>query len=214
MIELSSLNRQECVRYLGNAKVQMNSQMEKLLDICEREVIETANTKYLYKEVPVNNPELSEGNDIKNHLQGCYSAIIMCATLGNSIDTLIRKTQLSDMAKAVVLDSFASVAIEQVCCSVDEIIAEKFSGKYLTFRFSPGYGDYPITLQKQFLNILDAQRKIGLCTNDNYLLTPTKSVTAVMGISYNEIEQRKRGCAVCSLKGNCRYRKAGSHCGF
>lgn len=214
MIEISSLNRDECVRYLGNARVKMNSQMEELLDICEQEIIKNAEPKYLYKEVPVNALELSEGNDIKSHLQGCQKAIIMCATLGNGIDNLIRKTQLLDMAKAVVLDSFASVAIEQVCCSVDEIIAEKYKGKYLTFRFSPGYGDYPITLQKQFLNILDAPRKIGLCTNDNFLLTPTKSVTAVIGVSDNEIEQRKRGCAVCSLKGNCRYRKAGSHCGF
>lgn len=214
MIELSSLNRQECVRYLGNAKVQMNSKMEELLDICEQEVLKNAEPKYLYKEVSVNTAELLEGNDIKEHLQGCQKAIVMCATLGNSIDNLIRKTQLLDMAKAVVLDSFASVAIEQVCCSIDDIIAEKYSGQYLTFRFSPGYGDYPISLQKQFLNILDAPRKIGLCTNDNFLLTPTKSVTAIVGVSENEIEQRKRGCAVCSLKGNCRYRKAGSHCGF
>lgn len=214
MIELSSLNRQECIRYLGNANVEMNSKMEELLDICEQEILKNAEPKFLYKEVPVNNAELLEGNDIKNHLQGCQNAVIMCATLGNGIDNLIRKTQLLDMAKAVVLDSFASVAIEQACCSVDEIIAEKYKGKYLTFRFSPGYGDYPITLQKQFLNILDAPRKIGLCTNDNFLLTPTKSVTAVVGVSDNEIEQRKRGCAVCSLKGSCRYRKEGSHCGF
>ncbi len=214
MIKLSSLNRHECIRYLGDAKVEMNSKMEKLLDICEQEVLKNADPKYLYKEVPANIEELFEGNDIKNHLQGCNKAVIMCATLGNRIDNLIRKTQLLDMAKAVVLDSFASVAIEQVCCSVDEMIAEKYTKKYLTFRFSPGYGDFPISLQKQFLNILDAPRKIGLCTNDNFLLTPTKSVTAVVGISDKEIEQRKRGCAVCSLKGSCRYRKAGSHCGF
>lgn len=84
----------------------------------------------------------------------------------------------------------------------------------MTFRFSPGYGDYPIRLQPNFLKVLDAPRKIGLCTNETFLLTPTKSVTAIMGISKNEIEKKKRGCAVCSLKGSCRFRKAGSHCGF
>ena len=63
------------------------------------------------------------------------------------------------MARAVVLDSFASVAVEQVCQKVDEILAEKYSGKYMTFRFSPGYGDYPIEMQKEYLRILDAPRK-------------------------------------------------------
>lgn len=214
MIKLSSLNRNECIRYLGNAKVQMNSTMEKLLDICEKEIIENSQPKYLYREIPINSTEFLDGKDIENHLNGCEKAVIMCATLGIGIDNLIRRTQILDMAKAVVLDSFASVAIEQVCCQVDEIIAEKYSGEYMTFRFSPGYGDYPIRLQPNFLKVLDAPRKIGLCTNETFLLTPTKSVTAIMGISKNEIEKKKRGCAVCSLKGSCRFRKAGSHCGF
>ena len=77
------------------------------------------------------------------------------------------------MARAVVLDSFASVAVEQVCQKVDEILAEKYSGKYMTFRFSPGYGDYPIEMQKEYLRILDAPRKIGLTTGDSCLLVPS-----------------------------------------
>lgn len=214
MINLTSLNRNECIRYLGDSKVQMNLQMEQLLDICEEEILKTAEPKYLYKEIDVNTTELLHGNDIKEHLKDCQKALVMCATLGIGIDNLIRKTQIVDMAKAVVLDSFASVAVEQVCNLLDEIIAEKYEGEFITFRFSPGYGDYPISLQEKFLQILDAPRKIGLCTNETYLLTPTKSVTAVIGVSENEIEKKKRGCAVCSLKGSCRFRKAGSHCGF
>ena len=213
MIQLTALNKQECVRYLGGAKVQMNSAMEQLLDVCQAEVISVCQPKYLYKEIPLDS-KFFKGEDIKNHLSGCNKAIVMCATLGVAMDNHIRKSQLADMAKAVVLDSFGSVAIEQVCTQVDEIIAEKYKGKFLTFRFSPGYGDFPIEMQQPILQILDAQRKIGLCTNENFLLTPTKSVTAVIGVSDNEIEKKKRGCAVCSLKSSCRYRKAGSHCGF
>lgn len=96
---------------------------------------------------------------------------------------------------------------------VDEILAEKYSGKYMTFRFSPGYGDYPIEMQKEYLRILDAPRKIGLTTGDSCLLVPSKSVTAVLGISDNPIERRKRGCAICSMKGKCRFRRNGEHCG-
>lgn len=214
MITLEKLNRSEAIRYLGGAGIQMNDQMEVLMDECEKMVLEKAAPKFLYIELDLPCDAIMGGRDIANHLDGCEKAILMCATLGAEIDKLIRINQISDMAKAVVLDSFASVAVEQVCNKVDEIIAEKYDGYYMTFRFSPGYGDYPISLQQDFLRMLDAPRKIGLTTNENFLLMPTKSVTAVMGLSKNPIERKKRGCAICNMRGKCRFRKNGEHCGL
>lgn len=214
MITLEKLNRSEAIRYLGGAGIQMNDQMEVLMDECEKMVLEIAAPKFLYIELDLPCDTIMGGRDIANHLDGCEKAILMCATLGAEIDKLIRINQISDMAKAVVLDSFSSVAVEQVCNRVDEIIAEKYAGYNMTFRFSPGYGDYPISLQQDFLRMLDAPRKIGLTTNDNYLLMPTKSVTAVLGLSKNPIERKKRGCAICNMRGKCRFRKNGEHCGL
>lgn len=214
MITLEKLNRSEAIRYLGGAGIQMNDQMEVLMDECEKMVLEKAAPKFLYIELDLPCDTIMGGRDIANHLDGCEKAILMCATLGAEIDKLIRINQISDMAKAVVLDSFSSVAVEQVCNRVDEIIAEKYAGYNMTFRFSPGYGDYPISLQQDFLRMLDAPRKIGLTTNDNYLLMPTKSVTAVLGLSKNPIERKKRGCAICNMRGKCRFRKNGEHCGL
>lgn len=214
MMTLEKLNRSEAIRYLGGAGIQMNDQMEVLMDECEKMVLEKAAPKFLYIELDLPCDTIMGGRDIANHLDGCEKAILMCATLGAEIDKLIRINQISDMAKAVVLDSFSSVAVEQVCNRVDEIIAEKYDGYYMTFRFSPGYGDYPISLQQDFLRMLDAPRKIGLTTNENFLLMPTKSVTAVMGLSKNPIERKKRGCAICNMRGKCRFRKNGEHCGL
>lgn len=214
MIKLESLNRREAVRYLGGAGIQLNYRMDRLMDECEREILSKASPKFLYAEYDLPCPELMRGRDIENHLSGCQQAVVMCATLGTEIDRLIRISQIADMAKAVVLDSFASVAVEQVCAKVDELIAEKHSGMNMTFRFSPGYGDYPIEMQKEILTMLDAPRKIGLTTNDNYLLMPSKSVTAVLGLSSKPIERKKRGCAVCNMRETCRFRKNGDHCGF
>lgn len=214
MMTLEKLNRSEAIRYLGGAGIQMNDQMEVLMDECEKMVLEIAAPKFLYIELDLPCDTIMGGRDIANHLDGCEKAILMCATLGAEIDKLIRISQISDMAKAVVLDSFASVAVEQVCNKVDEIIAEKYDGYYMTFRFSLGYGDYPISLQQDFLRMLDAPRKIGLTTNENFLLMPTKSVTAVMGLSKNPIERKKRGCAICNMRGKCRFRKNGEHCGL
>lgn len=212
MIKLEKLSRQECLRYLGGKNLSVTPQIENLLDICEKKIFETASVKYLYKEIPVDSPVLHHGNYIEEHLKGCEKAVVMCATLGPGIDRLIRVSQITDMSEAVVIDSLASVAIEQVCNQVDMIVSSLYPSEYLTFRFSCGYGDYPIDLQGEFLRILDAPRKIGLCTNKSSLLTPTKSVTAVMGISKNPIEKRKRGCAVCNMRENCKFRKAGLRC--
>lgn len=214
MIKLDKLNRREAIRYLGGAGLSLNYRMDVLMDECEKEILKKVNPKFLYIEKELPCEGILHGNDIKSHLDGCEKAVMMCATLGADIDKLIRISQITDMAKAVVLDSFASVAIEQVCQKVDELIAEKYPDYYLTFRFSPGYGDYPIELQKDFLRILDAPRKIGLAVNDSFMLVPTKSVTAVLGLSKNPIEQKKRGCAVCNMRDKCKYRRNGEHCGF
>lgn len=213
MIELEKLNRNEAVRYLGGAGIRLNYRMDVLMDECEKAVLEKASPKYLYVEKDLPYPQIMGGKDIESHLNGCEKAIVMCATVGSEVDKLIRISQISDMARAVVMDSLASVAVEQVCNAFDKIIAEKYSDYNMTFRFSPGYGDYPIELQKIILQMLDAPKKIGLCTNDNFLLTPTKSVTAVLGLSKNPIERKKRGCAICNMRETCKFRRKGLHCG-
>jgi 5-methyltetrahydrofolate--homocysteine methyltransferase len=214
MIELKSISRGETVRYLGGAGVKMNSSMESLLDSCESELLKAAVPKYLYKKISVAQDGIFEGEDVRRHLSGCEYAYAVCVTLGAAVDRLIRSSQVSDMAKAVVIDAMASAAVENAAAQVDGLIADENAGKFLTWRFSPGYGDYPLSVQDRLLSILDAPRKIGLCVNSNSLLTPTKSVTAVLGVSQNPIPKGRRGCAVCNLAKDCKFRKAGTRCEF
>ncbi len=214
MITLTPLNRREAVRYLGGAGVQMNAEMERLMDMCEAQLLGAAQPKFVWKRIDWPCEALTAGEDIERHLSGCTQAVLLGATLGAAVDRLIRVAQIRDMAQAVVLDSMASVAVEQVCTQADALLARQFPDMYMTFRFSPGYGDYPITLQADFLRLLDAPRKIGLTATEHYLLTPAKSVTAIAGLSPEPIEKQRRGCAVCSLRTTCQYRKNGEHCGF
>lgn len=124
MITLDRLNRKEAIRYLGGAGISLNYRMDVLMDECEKEILKTAVPRFLYVERKAPFDDILLGNDIKKHLEGCHTAVMMCATIGSEIDKLIRISQISDMARAVVLDSFASVAVEQVCQKVDEILAE------------------------------------------------------------------------------------------
>ncbi len=214
MITLDRLSREEALRYMGGARAVPDERLNALIDDCEAQILGGARPAFLYKIIALPDERFTEGKDIAAHLEGCDRAVLLCATLGAEIDKLIRVAQVSDMARAVVLDSLASAAVEQLCDKAEREIAERISGAYLTFRFSPGYGDYPIALQKRFLTELDAPRKIGLSANENHILIPSKSVTAIAGISDRPVEQKKRGCAVCSMRETCRYRKGGTHCGF
>lgn len=208
---------------MGGSMKQLDAATTKLMDDCEKKIIQAAQPRCLYKYFDIaftdNGVALSgtdlvlKGNDILNHLSGCFGVVLMAATLSGGIDSLLRTLQITDMAAAVVANAMASTAIEQVCDSADKLIDRQFNNSYKTFRFSPGYGDFPIEIQRDFLNLLDAPKKIGLCpAGESCLLTPVKSVTAVVGLSKNPIERKKRGCASCNLNGKCQYRKAGNRC--
>ena len=73
---------------------------------------------------------------------------------------------------------------EALCDSFTGLMESKYSetGFKLKPRFSPGYGDLPLEMQVEILKILDAQKIMGLYLNDSYLITPSKTVTAIIGL--------------------------------
>lgn len=180
-----------------------------------QEILSCCQPKYYLVRYPVQ-PLLDSfltGADIRRHLIGCSDCVLLCATLGSEVDTLIRRTQITDMAKALWLDAAASAAIEQVCDEVQQQIASEL-GQSLTSRFSCGYGDLPLSAQKHFLSHLDAGRKIGLHLSPSGMLIPIKSVTAVIGIlPEGAAVPHSDSCSICNLRENCQLRRKGVFCG-
>ena len=221
-IKLTSLNRKEALRYLGYKKNAPDERVEELMDECEELVLKTAVPRFIYKKLDFtvnedgvafkNTSMVLPGESIKKHLYKCDSAICMAVTISEGIDRQLRVLQLTDMAKALVFDSLASVAVEQTCDKVEELLREEYPDYYQTFRFGLGYGDLPISLQGQFLHVLNAPKQIGLNVSSTDMLTPTKSVTAVIGLSKNPIPQRARGCQTCSMNKKCQFRQKGGRC--
>ena len=221
-IKLTSLNRKEALRYLGYKKNAPDERVEELMDECEELVLKTAVPRFIYKKFDFtvnedgvafkNTSMVLPGESIKKHLYKCDSAICMAVTISEGIDRQLRVLQLTDMAKALVFDSLASVAVEQACDKVEELLREEYPDYYQTFRFGLGYGDLPISLQGQFLHVLNAPKQIGLNVSSTDMLTPTKSVTAVIGLSKNPIPQRARGCQTCSMNKKCQFRQKGGRC--
>ena len=154
------------------------------------------------------------GQTAKLMLEECGQVALLACTLGAQCDSLLRTEQARDMAKAVVLDACASVWVEAGCDEAEREIAARFPEKYLTDRFSPGYGDLPLEIQPELCRALDAQRRLGLCVTESLLLTPAKSVTAIVGLADRPQKRRIRGCDYCAMHQTCSLRKRGNTCGL
>lgn len=154
------------------------------------------------------------GKSIEALLHDCDDCVIFCATLGAEVDAIIRKAQIRDVALASMLDASASVAAESLCEIANREIAEEYAarGKFLTDRFSPGYGDLSIIIQPDFCAALDTARRIGVVVGADYMMTPMKSVTAIIGIADMPQNSRETGCEGCVKLSGCQFRERGVTC--
>lgn len=220
-MELNPISKTEAARYMG-VKGEPDPQIHKLLVNAEKIVRENIRPKYVYREarfsfaddgVHVEGMNMPfTGGDIKKHLSGCTRIVILAVTLASEADKLIRQAEIEGMAEALAVDCICSAAVEQACETAETEIFEHISAPYRTWRFSPGYGDFPLALQKELLLFLNASRRIGLTATENSLLIPSKSVTAVIGVSDDLIAKQLKGCAVCEMRDRCAFSEKGG-CG-
>ena len=152
------------------------------------------------------------GKLAESMLAECDKAALLICTLGTEFDRLLRQAQARDMAEAVILDACGSAYVESACGEAEKEIAARHPEFYLTDRFSPGYGDLPLSLQPEILAALNGEKLLGVYATASHLLNPMKSVTAVVGLADKPQAAKIRGCGVCALKGNCAYRERGITC--
>ena len=180
------IDRREALRYAG-ARGD-SDELSALLDRCIEESEGILSYNLCYAEFPLTRVENSldfgfaevRSEKLSAHLEGCSRIIILAATVGIELDRLIAKYSRISPAKALLLQGLGAERIEA--------LADKFCGDLvadglvITPRFSAGYGDLSLELQRDIFRVLDCQRKIGLTLNESLLMSPTKSITAIIGI--------------------------------
>lgn len=176
----------------------------------EKKLLSAAEPKGIYRVFQKGELNL-KGNGIKRHLQDCREVILIGVTLGAGVDRILRSSQIRDMASAVILDCGASVLIEQVCDGFQKQLRQE-TGLFITSRYSPGYGDFPIETQDELIRLLDGARKIGLTVNQSHILIPRKSVTAVIGGADHPVKGYLATCGECTIREICTLRKEGKNC--
>ncbi len=179
------IDKAELLSYLGYRGQEISQELDikinYAIDICKK----LANPMNVVKRFKVNKEtKLVEGTtltlpgkDIWKHIENCDEIYMLCGTIGFRVEQEINKLFVSDRTLAIILDAAATCAIES---SLDDI--EKTLDGKLTTRYSCGYGDFEIQTQKEICRVLDTFRKIGVFVNESYMLSPQKSVTAIIGI--------------------------------
>ena len=212
------IDRKEIYRYLGYRGHEADEATKQLVEVCVKELLTVAEPRYVKREYPLkvrSDGMLDLGcfqtnsKNLMTNLGGCGQVLLMAVTLGLGVDRLLLKYGKLQVTKAVVLQAAAAAMIESYC---NRLCLEwkneyKELGLYLRPRYSPGYGDFSLEFQKRILEELDAGRQLGITLTDGCLMVPTKSVTAVIGVSETETTCRIEGCESC---GNitCLYRRS------
>lgn len=183
------VEREEIGRYGGMGG---DEQTQALLDECLKEALPRLTYRVCYAVFPLARvgEELDLGfartssAALRKCLEGCGEVAVFAATVGLELDRLLARYGRLSPAKALLLDAVGTERAESLCdvfCA--DLAAEAATeGKETTRRFSPGYGDLPLTLQRDIFRVLDPARRIGLTLNDSLLMAPSKSVTALVGL--------------------------------
>ena len=115
------------------------------------------------------------------------------------------------MAKAAIVQAAGAAGIESYVDQVEDSIRQDAikRGWYLRPRFSPGYGDFALDHQKDIFQILECEKRIGLTLTEGNLMMPSKSVTAIIGLTTEERKScQMEKCSLCA-KTDCEFRQEG-----
>lgn len=186
---LDSFDGQEALRYLGYCKRDIPADaVRELMDGCGREVLKVQDLRVVYSVFPLaaDGDSLDLGfAKVKSHslalnLAGCKKFVLFACTAGAGIDRLLAKYNRVSPSNAAAVQAIGAALVEAWC----EEICTRLKREYGACkpRFSCGYGDLPLTLQRDIFATLSVTKNIGITLSDDCFMTPTKSVTAIVGI--------------------------------
>jgi hypothetical protein len=181
--------RREVLRYAmcgGCTDEKMLNLMEDCISECRK--FASMSYRVSYCELPVISLDEESGDidldhlkitsrDLAGNLAGCKRVVVFAATIGPGIDRLIKKYSKLDPVRALFLQAIGAERAETLC----NMFCDSYPSK-LRPRFSPGFGDLPLSLQPEILAITNARKNLSITLDEGCLMSPSKSVTAFAGI--------------------------------
>ncbi len=190
---LNDFNEREAWRYLGytagaNGLSALTKQCGGIFEECKTLVLQVQELRAVYEVFDVRECEggldlgfaFTASRDLKKYLAGCKKLVLFAATAGAGIDRAIAKYSRLSPARAAVIQAQGAALAEDWCNFLhDGFITRRGA---LKARFSPGFGDLSLDIQRDIFRALQVTKNIGVVLSDDCFMTPSKSVTAIAGI--------------------------------
>lgn len=187
------IERNEVLRYLGYSRFDINEEIIDSIEPYIEEAMEYISPRACYCRF---NLEITENNVIRLpyadvssrhlaiNLRGCDGVFFFAATIGAPFDRMMARARVSSMVKAAIFQSIGATAVESLCDILCDKLAKevKSNNEKLHARYSPGFGDYGLENQTGFFKTLQPQKYAGITLNESLIMSPEKSVTALIGI--------------------------------
>jgi len=216
--EREALER-EIFRYLGLRGTEPEPAVRRAAQECLTELTGQLTPREVHRFFPLER----EGEDtfriegvafpsrsLARNLAGCREVCLMAATVGMAPDRLsARASAGGKVSRAVIVQAAGAALIEAWCDQVNETIRKEAAerGGFLRPRFSPGYGDLALSHQTELFRLLNVQKTIGVTLTESLLMMPSKSVTALIGVSAEDARCTPQGCEACGRAEGCAYHR-------
>ena len=216
--EISQINENEIWRYAGykGSTNEIDRELIEVFEEVKNDLSGAFSYKVCYRRMELKwekgeplLPFSAKSKALFQLLTDCNEIILFAATVGLETDRYIAKQQKISPVKSLIANAYGAERIERLCDKFCDDIQKDFSSENLftTKRFSPGYGDLPLETQIELFNLLDCSRQIGVSLNESLLMSPSKSVTAIMGLKSKKCENKTVGkCKECTNH-DCQFRK-------
>ncbi|MDD6196810.1 MAG: vitamin B12 dependent-methionine synthase activation domain-containing protein [[Clostridium] aminophilum] len=190
------INLHEVYRFLGDRTIRPGDELDERIRRCIGKMQQSAAPRSIHRRFPVRtkSPDLVfiadltiRSKNLYKNLKGCDEVILFAATVGVGIDRLIRRSEVTSILDAAIYQAAGAAMIEAYADAEVRNLADEAQKTGYTFRprYSPGYGDLPLSLQRDFSRLLDMEKWCGITLTDTLLMVPSKSITAFIGCVKN-----------------------------
>lgn len=219
---------QEIMRYLGYRNYEADPVTRKRVESLMAEMEQIIRPKWHYQRFEVVKWESKQvllkdcsfplaGESIAKHLQDSKAVYLLCVTLGIESERMLMRKQAESVADGMIVDSCLSAYVEDAADQGQDAIRREIEAdEELTFRFSPGYGDLSLDIQKDMIRLTRWDRILGVSLTNSMMMVPSKSIIAVIGVELMKKDEKNtktmqpcgnQSCEVCELKEQCNWQK-------
>lgn len=178
-------DRHEALRYLKMGSAEPDAAFLARFEAVESQVEAAASARAYWRLEPVTDGAVGAWRHssarLSATLAGCPHAFLFVATLGAGVDALLRRLAVTSQSDQLIADAIANAMIESYCDGCESRLAAEVPGERLRMRFSPGFGDLALDTQRPLLSLLESPKTVGVSLTDALLMTPLKSVSAIIG---------------------------------